>query len=138
MSDNASLLSTVEFYFQLCSVEVSSRSLATMASTLANKGNCPMTEIQVFKPAHVRNALSLMLNCGSAFLAVHSTSLVPRLQSQPHPVTPPPQAYDHSGTFAHKVGLPAKSGVSGSMLVIVPGVMGISIWAPPLDEKGNR
>lgn len=100
----------MDFYFQCCSMEADCESMAVMAATLANGGICPTTEEKVLKSDSVRDVLSLMHSCGM---------------------------YDYSGQFAFKVGLPAKSGVCGGMLVVIPNVMGIFTWSPPLDPLGN-
>lgn len=104
------LLETLEFYFQCCSIESCSHHLAIAAGTLANGGINPLTDQAIFSDETVQHCMSLMLTCGM---------------------------YDFSGEFAFKIGIPAKSGVSGAMLVIVPNVMGISIWSPRLDKLGN-
>jgi glutaminase len=104
------LLATLEFYFQGCSIEVDAQMLAVAAASLANAGVCPLTEDAVFTPGTVQSCLSLMSSCGM---------------------------YDFSGEFAFTIGLPAKSGVSGALMLVVPGLMGICIWSPRLDEHGN-
>ncbi len=104
------LLETLEFYFQCCSLESTTHDLAIAAATLANSGINPLTGHQIFHEKTVQDCLSLMLSCGM---------------------------YDFSGEFAFRIGLPAKSGVSGAMLVVVPNLMGISIWSPRLDKLGN-
>src|SRR5579872_6168254 len=104
------LTQTLEFFFQGCSIEVDAQMLAVAAASLANAGVCPLTEDPVFTPGTVQSCLSLMSSCGM---------------------------YDFSGEFAFSIGLPAKSGVSGAVMLVVPGLMGICIWSPRLDEHGN-
>ena len=81
-----------------------------MAATLANHGTCPITRDAVLDPSIVKDTLSLMYMCGM---------------------------YDFSGQFAFKIGLPAKSGVSGCLLLVVPDVGGFCVWSPRLDRMGN-
>ncbi|KAL0851088.1 hypothetical protein ABMA28_006961 [Loxostege sticticalis] len=108
--EKTNLRECMDFYFQCCSMEANCDIMSIMAATLANGGICPITDEKVLRPDSVRNVLSLMHSCGM---------------------------YDYSGQFAFKVGLPAKSGVSGAMLIVVPNVMGICTWSPPLDPLGN-
>ncbi|XP_029689744.1 glutaminase kidney isoform, mitochondrial isoform X2 [Takifugu rubripes] len=108
--ENTDMMAVLDFYFQLCSIEATCESGSVMAATLANGGICPITGERVLSTEAVRNTLSLMHSCGM---------------------------YDFSGEFAFHVGLPAKSGVSGGVLLVVPNVMGMMCWSPPLDRIGN-
>ncbi|XP_045116671.1 uncharacterized protein LOC123507656 isoform X1 [Portunus trituberculatus] len=108
--ENHKLHESLDFYFQLCSLEITAESGAVMAATLANGGLNPLTGDPVLTVDAVRNTLTLMHSCGM---------------------------YNYSGQFAFHVGLPAKSGVSGCVLLVIPNTMGICLWSPPLDTNGN-
>jgi glutaminase len=104
------LVAALEFYFQCCSMEMTAESMSMVAATLANGGVCPTTGKRVLQPGTVQKCLSLMYSCGM---------------------------YDYSGAWAFHVGLPAKSGVSGAIMVVVPNVLGLCVWSPRLDPQGN-
>jgi glutaminase len=101
---------TLDLYFQLCSVLVDTESLAAMSATLANGGICPVTNKNTMSSQTVKNVLQLMLGCGM---------------------------YDYSGEWSCTCGLPAKSGVAGALSVVIPSVMGIALFSPRLDARGN-
>lgn len=101
---------SVDVYTKQCSVGVTVVQLARMGATLANNGKHPSTLEQVVKPENVPYILSTMTMAG---------------------------LYDGSGGWAWKVGLPAKSGVGGGIIAVVPGKGAIAVFAPPLDEAGN-
>lgn len=101
---------TLDIYFKQCSIMVSTVDLAMMAATLANGGIQPLTKKVALKKDCVGDMLALMFTCGM---------------------------YDSSGEWAYNVGIPAKSGVSGAIFGVVPGKMGIAVYSPPINEKGN-
>lgn len=100
----------VELYFQQCSVSVTCRDLAVMAATLANRGVNPVTGKQALRGEYVESVLSVMETCGM---------------------------YDFAGQWVYAVGMPAKSGVSGGIIAVLPGQLGIGVYSPPLDAQGN-
>ncbi len=108
--ENTDLIETLDLYFQCCSIELNSESLCVIAGTLANNGINPLTGRRVFKEETVKQMLSMMLMCGM---------------------------YDYSGEFAFKIGIPAKSGVAGAIMLVIPNVMGIVSFSPKLDHIGN-
>lgn len=101
---------SVELYFQQCSVSVTARDLGVMAATLANRGVNPVTGKQAIRGEYVESVLSVMGSCGM---------------------------YDYAGEWIYHVGMPAKSGVSGGVIAVLPGQLGIGVFSPPLDARGN-
>lgn len=100
----------VDGYTRQCSVLVTTRDLAMMAATLANRGINPLSGEQVVPEAVARQVLSVMFSCGM---------------------------YDAAGDWATQVGIPAKSGVAGGLIGALPGQIGIATFSPRLDRHGN-
>jgi len=100
----------LDLYFQQCSALVTCRDLAIMAATLANGGVNPLTGLRAIQADYVKNVIAVMNSCGM---------------------------YDYSGEWSYRIGLPAKSGVGGGIIAVLPGRMGIGVFSPPLDERGN-
>ena len=108
--DNMNLKHIIDLYFQLNSVEVTCQTGAVMAATLANGGVCPTTCDEILSRTAVQNTLSIM-----------------HLQGM----------YSYSGEWMFQAGLPAKSSTSGLIMMVVPGMMGMCLFSPPLDPNGN-
>lgn len=100
----------LDVYFQQCSIRVTCRDLAVMAATLANAGINPVTGERAMPAADVSHVLTVMSTCGM---------------------------YDYAGEWLFRVGLPAKSGVSGDIAAVLPGQLGIGLYSPLLDARGN-
>lgn len=100
----------VDCYFRACSIKADCQDLARIAFVFANHGMDPETGQQLFAPEYAKYVNATLMTCGM---------------------------YDGSGEFALNVGFPAKSGVGGGILGVVPKRMGISVYSPALDRKGN-
>ncbi|HYF19955.1 MAG TPA: glutaminase, partial [Ramlibacter sp.] len=100
----------MKLYAWQCAVMVDTRELALMGATLANGGVHPGTGTRAVERLHARDLLTLMFTCGM---------------------------YDTSGTWAYHVGLPAKSGVSGGIVAVVPGRCGLAVYSPRLNKHGH-
>jgi glutaminase len=100
----------LDLYFRQCSIEVDCRDLSIMGATLAVGGTNPVTHERVLRASNVDEVLSVMTTCGM---------------------------YDYAGEWLYRVGLPAKSGVAGGILAVLPGQLAIAVFSPPLDARGN-
>ncbi|MDC8804594.1 glutaminase B [Halomonas pacifica] len=100
----------LEAYFASCALRMSCRDLARAFHYLAAEGRSPTTGEAFIPPAMAQRINALMFTSGM---------------------------YDAAGDFAYRVGLPAKSGVGGGIVAIVPGELSICVWSPALDASGN-
>jgi glutaminase len=101
---------SLDLYTRQCSLGITSKQLAISAATIANNGFNPVTKQQVFEANLAPKIISLIASVGF---------------------------YERTGDWVYSSGIPAKSGVGGGVMGVLPGVFGISAFAPPLDESGN-
>lgn len=99
-----------DIYTKQCAMNINAQDLATMGATLANGGVNPVTKKKVVSPETAMYTLPVMSTAG---------------------------LYDDSGIWYYNTGLPAKSGVGGGIVAVVPGKFGIGVVSPPLDKAGN-
>lgn len=100
----------VQTYFKQCAISMNTEELSRAMVYLAFKGKDPISNKQFLNEAQAKRVNAIMLTCGH---------------------------YDASGDFAFNVGLPAKSGVGGGIVAVVPNVMSIAVWSPRLNSNGN-
>jgi len=100
----------LDVYFKQCALLVTCEDLALIGATLANNGVNPITGIRALQSRYVPNVLSVMSSCGM---------------------------YDYSGAWIYEIGMPAKSGVGGGIVAVLPGQFGLAVFSPRLDERGN-
>ena len=100
----------VQTYFKQCAISMNTQELSRAMMYLAFKGKDPISNKQFLNEAQAKRVNAIMLTCGH---------------------------YDASGDFAFNVGLPAKSGVGGGIVAVVPNVMSIAVWSPRLNANGN-
>ena len=103
-------MQALDLYTRQCSVSVSARDLAVMGATLANGGRNPLTRVQVVSPETASKVLAIISTAG---------------------------LYETTGEWLYRVGVPAKSGVGGGIVAVVPGRFAVGTFAPPLDPAGN-
>lgn len=101
---------SLDLYTRQCSLGITSAQLAVMGVTIANRGLNPVTAKQVFDPAISAKITTMMASVGF---------------------------YQHTGDWLYTSGIPAKTGVGGGVMGVMPGLFGIAAFAPPLDGAGN-
>ncbi|MDY0077456.1 MAG: glutaminase [Bacteroidales bacterium] len=100
----------LDLYFHQCSLAMNTDQLARAFLFLANEGTNPFTKEEILNPSRAKRLKALMLTTGM---------------------------YNESGDFAFRVGIPAKSGVGGGIVAIIPNQLSIAVWSPPLNTAGN-
>lgn len=100
----------LDIYFRQCSVRVTCTDLAVMAATLAAGGINPLTGERALPNEYIHDVLTVMNSCGM---------------------------YNFAGQWSYEIGMPAKSGVSGGIIAVIPGQIGIGVFSPRLDKHGN-
>ncbi|WGS46094.1 glutaminase [Burkholderia sp. JSH-S8] len=100
----------VEAYCRQCAITMNCVELARAALFLANGGIAPATGERIIDASSAKRLSALMLTCGT---------------------------YDAAGDFVYRVGLPAKSGVGGGIVAVLPDDMAVCVWSPGLDANGN-
>jgi glutaminase len=103
-------MEAVDVYTRQCSIGITARQLAVMGATLANSGVNPITHVKVLDSNYVPKVLAIMMTAGF---------------------------YDESGLWAYTAGLPAKTGVGGGIVAVVPGKMAIVGFSPRVNDAGN-
>jgi len=103
-------VTVLKTYFKLCAITMNTTQLSRAMLYLANRGTDPLSNKKFTASHRAKRINAIMLTCGH---------------------------YDASGEFAFHVGLPGKSGVGGGIVAIVPGLMGICVYSPELNERGN-
>ncbi len=107
---SADVQEVLSLYFKQCSVNLTARDLSMMGAVFINNGVHPVTGEHLIDSQTIKNTLSVMLSCGM---------------------------YNYSGHWLYDIGLPAKSGVSGALLMLVPNVMSVAVYSPRVDELGS-
>lgn len=110
IDSNVNVEEVLDLYVRICFIELNAREMAHVAGVLANGGRSLDNRKQVIDEEIVKMGVSLMATCGM---------------------------YESSGKFLMETGFPAKSGVSGGIMAVVPGKCGICTYSPRLDEEGN-
>lgn len=101
---------SLDLYTRQCSVGITAEQLAICAATIANKGTNPVTKVDVFDPELSQKITSMIAAVGF---------------------------YQHTGDWMYTSGIPAKTGVGGGVMGVMPGLFGVAAFAPPLDDAGN-
>ena len=101
---------SLDLYTRQCSLGITAEQLSVCGATIANRGVNPKTGRSVFDASFSPQITSLIATVGF---------------------------YEHTGDWLYTSGIPAKTGVGGGVMGVLPGIMGISAFAPPLDESGN-